>query len=849
MNNKSLVLLVGMFNSTLSWAALNEGTPPMPSFAEKQGALSYTFFNLSPSACNLTPQGASGNPAAYSSWGVSNGWMNSGTYQAPGFFNPNGVPFVIGNNANYTYYIAKSGTSNYFTSSYVFYDWSDSPLLPDSPPSGQMKSGQNYSGVSYSAAVNNLAWNTPAMGDSFYINCQYFSPATGSISVPMAIASLASSQNALVSANTGFYVTNPGDGYQYLSTNYWYPAYPGWFGNSDINPIAEGNPSDPSQPCYGGVSPAFYSCSYPNNYGAQCLNNPQDYTNPDSSSSTWPSNPNPCGAGFTSSSAQVGSQSFNWNSSNTSTVGGLWSGINYQGQSSFSAANPYPAVLNVNTPMLPINLSAYVASNSNNPAQLYPSVNWTPIMGGHFTYAIGDPFIISSFAAKSLAYLATSPTQLNNATDLASLSYTLTSSTNPVFTNGSTANEYIQWLMGSQSSSQNYTGAAQLAANAFQTTYNAALNNTKTTESIWGTVFSYLADVAIIGLSDAIKDLPGGHIASAVVGGVTETTTGILVDQANSAIESAYTTTSNPTQPQSVNAPAVVNPTYSSSNLLGLFLSNSGVQYAINSTMKWTDNNPSPLLSNYSINTNNSCDNTLQLEANLLEGICSGTNNASPPSGPNPPSSSTWSYSNVYPGASATLSTNQLSIWTAILTGSNIQVNGDGWIILGDSSDGNAPFQPPFQLYSPNVPSYLPSGSTNPAIAISFNPMNFILTAQSISWNPPSSSSSKNVCSEGSSAVSGSNPVACEYSFNSNSSASAPTLDYMKCVNDPQATGGIIATLSDTSTTISSSNVVLACACIPAYIGGPSAPSDSQVTFVTGASSNNPKLTCTNQGG
>ncbi|MFM8443817.1 MAG: hypothetical protein ACKN9W_10835, partial [Methylococcus sp.] len=393
MKKRLYITLIGSLFTAPSWAILNEGNPSMPAFAQGQGALSYTFFNLSGQSCNLIPYGAGGgNTAAYSSWGQNNGWLNSGQYDAPGMFNPDGIPYEVGMNANYTQYQSKKGTSSYFTSNYIFFDWPYSPIVSTPGLQHLPYGGNPVTEVLTSAAFNNWTWNTPGMGDSWSISCTV--PGSTTANANFAIASFATSQNALQSGNTGYYVYNSADGVSYPSSNYWYPAYPGWFGNSDINPVAEGNPSQPDQPCYGGVSPSTYSCSTSGGY--YCLSNQGDYTNPDPSSSSWPANPNPCGAGFTAPSPQAGSQIFNWNPAN-SGQGGLWSGINY---ASYGALPQYPAVLNLNMPMLPVNLAAYVQSNSNNPAQLSPAVSWTPIMGGHFTYAIGDPFVISSFAAK-----------------------------------------------------------------------------------------------------------------------------------------------------------------------------------------------------------------------------------------------------------------------------------------------------------------------------------------------------------------------------------------------------------------------------------------------------------------
>jgi len=833
MNHKLNIILVGICFSPASWSVLNEGNPSMPPFAQGQGALSYTFFNLSGQSCTLTPEGAGPNPSAYAWWGQNQGWVNSGQYDYPGMFNPDGIPYVVGMNANYTQYESKKGTSDYFTSSYIFFDWPYSPIVSTPGAQSLLNGGTPVNEVLVSSAFNNWTWNTPAMGDSWSISCTV--PSSTSAQTEIAVANFATSQNALQSGNTGFYVYNSSDKIWYPSSNYWFPAYPGWFASADINPIAEGNPSKPDQPCYGGVSPSVYTCSSSSSYF--CLSNQDDYTNPYPSQPPTP--PNPCGAGFTSLSPQTGSQSYNWNPQNSNTQGGLWSGINYSNYA--SVASPYPAVLNINMPMLPINLGAYVQSNSNNPAQLSPAVAWTPVMGGHLTYAIGDPFVISSFAAKILAYLATNPSaQLNNASNLASISYSLMSSTNPVFTVSSIAGNYVQWLMGSQSSSQNYPGVSQLAASAFKQTYTAAQNNTQTTEKIWGKIFQGLADTAIYAVVAGINLIPGGEaVSSAAVAGLTAEGTGFAIKQVNSAISSPYTTTTDPTTPLSMTAPAVVNPTYSSTNLLGLYLTNSGVQDAINNTMGWTGSNPSPLLSNYSVYIDQSCDdngNTLGLLSNLLTANCTGVDgsaiNGSSPSGTNtiPPV-----YQNVYAGKGSTPSTNQLSIWSSILTGSDIVVNEDGWLMLGDYANSNSPFQPPTQLYSPNIPSTFPSNATYPGVNTTFNPNTFTLTAQSVQWNIPSG----DTCTSPATALNGT-PTTCEYSLQT-----PATLNYMSCVSDQNATGGIIAYIPATASgsSLSGTQVVLACACIPTYLGG-GGTVNSQAGAVTGATSANSLLTC-----
>ncbi|MGY6217824.1 hypothetical protein ACW73L_21905 [Methylolobus aquaticus] len=837
MNYKPYFIVIVLCGSTALRAAppspigvvMAPANPSMPAFAQGQGVLSYYFYNLTNQNCTLTASGAGANAAAYSSSAKNNGWLNSGEYNAPAFFNPDGIPYVVKNNQSNYYYSGK-GTSDYFTSSYIFFDWPYSPIA--SPIPGQQAlagGGSPVSATLLSSAFNNWTWNTPGMGDSWYLSCT--SPA--GINADIAIASFATSQNALQSGNTGYYSYS--DGTYWISANYWYPAYPGWFANSDINPVAEGNPSQPDQPCYGGVSPALYSCS--NSYF--CLNNQTSYTNPDPASLSWPTNPNPCGAGFTAQSAQTGSMIFNWNPS-SSVYGGLWSGINYN---NYSQISPYPAILTVNMPTLPINLATYVQPNNDNPAQLDPAVSWTPVMGGHFTYAIGDPFIISSFAAKILACLATVSSPLTNASDLASMSYELingSNNQNPIFILNSTASNYVQWLLGSQSSPQNYPGAAQLAAKAYSQAFIAANSNPTTTkESVWGKIFQAAADAAVHALVSAIQSVPEGKVATALVQGATSVT-GALISNLNATIASAYTTTTNPTLPLTATAPAVVNQTYSASNLLGIFLTNVAVQAEINTLMikeGYTafDTDVPPLLSNYTAYISGDCNsgagsqaiNTLSVIGNILQGTCTGTINPPNAEAQNPPS-----YTNVCQGNDCQINppaSNALSIWTAILTGSDIIVDGNGWLQLGDSADGNAPFEPPTQLYSPTVPGTFPSDATNPSVNTTFNANTFTLTAQSVEWNATSD------CTYPASSVTGMSTTTCEYSL-----PTAPTLNYMNCVNDQNATGGIIVTFPTVSgTSLAATEVALACACIPTYIDGVATSG-----LVTGASSSNATMTC-----
>lgn len=399
---------------------------------------------------------------------------------------------------------------------------------------------------------------------------------------------------------------------------------------------------------------------------------------------------NPCGVGFTAASS-AGNQVLNWNvatdAPNYSATGGLWTGINYNNSSA-----TYPAAGMINAPMLPINLAAYTvnAQGNFNPNNSTEYMHYTTMWGGHFTLAMGDPFVVSSYAAKMLWYLVLN-SSLNDDTTLADLSSKLSNATTGVFKPSSYEDNYVQWLLGSQSSSQNYDGAPQIAANAFQSAWNAA-QIPVTNEKIWGHIFAGLADVAVdVGVA-ALAFVPGGDVAVAAAVGAGTAADAAVTPDMNSAINNSFTTTVSASPPVSQNAPIVINPTYASNDLLGLFLTNAGVQESINTTMDF-ENNPAPLTSNYSINTDTQCTN-IQVTNNLLIGTCNDSSGAAVANGSS--ASDPPTYTNVY---AATQTTTQLSIWNAILTGSDVTTNPEGYMVLGNQI-GSASFSPPVMMWN-----------------------------------------------------------------------------------------------------------------------------------------------------
>ncbi|WP_295428182.1 hypothetical protein [uncultured Thiodictyon sp.] len=217
-------------------------------------------------------------------------------------------------------------------------------------------------------------------------------------------------------------------------------------------------------------------------------------------------------------------------------------------------------------------------------------------------------------------------------------------------------------------------------------TLNTAADTPITTTSIWGKIFSGLVEVTTDSLVAGIAFVAGPEASVALQVGVAAATgtataaDGALMPMATSAIDADFTSTVSQPPPVAANAPPVINASYSSSNLLGMLLANSFVQAQIDNTMGWTPS-VSPLWSNYSISSDSLCTG-ITLVNNLLSAVC-------------PPQSGSQAYTNVlttYPNA---VSTAQLSLWDAILTGADITAT-NGWLQVANPT--SAAFSPPVQL-------------------------------------------------------------------------------------------------------------------------------------------------------
>ncbi|AUB82227.1 hypothetical protein [Candidatus Thiodictyon syntrophicum] len=549
------------------------------------GALSYTFFNLSPyTNCSFVPYGSAANPAALNGYlGQTDGW-NAGAGWV-GFFNS-----ALGG--------SHSDTLDY----YIFWDQED-PVTSASPAVSALDTGEAATTVEFSSSFGSSE-NPPAIADSWTLTC---TGATGT-SLPdgsaIVIANVASASNLLESGNSS----------TYPYSNSWN----GSFYNASLNPPSPG-------------------------YAA--------------------STTNPNGMGFTPGT-------MNFNQAN-GTVGGLWSGVN----------NPNAFAANaVNAAMYPLNLAAYV----ENPVADSIGKTAAPLWGGHFTLAVGDPFLVSSYAAKTLWYLIIAPGQAlqnssldtNGLNDMADYLVAGGQSDQAVFTNASPSNDYLQWLLASPGQ----------AATTIQTLDTAA-DTPITKTSIWGKIFSSLLQVTTDALVAGIAFVAGPEASVALQVGVAAATgaatdaDGALMPMATSAIDADFTSTVSQPPPVAATAPPVINATYSSSNLLGMLLANSFVQAQIDNTMGRTPS-VSPLWSNYAISSDGLCSG-ITLTSNLLSAGNCGSQ------------SGTQGYINVLSTYPNSVSTTQLSIWDAILTGADITAT-NGWLQVANPA--SAAFSPPVQL-------------------------------------------------------------------------------------------------------------------------------------------------------
>ncbi|EGV17092.1 hypothetical protein [Thiocapsa marina] len=568
---------------------------------------------------------------------------------------------------------------------------------------------------------------------------------------------------------------------------------------------------------------------------------------------------NACGMGFVSSEEKVFNLNQNSAEGNYQATGGLWWGVeNPNTQASLSLV---PA-------MFPVNLAAYTQAQeeNNNGNTQYQSF----IYGGHLTFAIGDPFVISSFAAKTLWYLATTATfSLND---------------NTFSEAGIGINQFSEAVNGGLFPPTSYAAAFTngLMTSTAQAGYAVnqaieAASQANEHESFWGKVFSALFNVTMTAIDIGTTVATGGASEAAQVGIQTAVTTatGGLQQPVDNAITNAFTSNTTPGQPTTQNAPLAYNSTFASSNLLGLMLADFYVQYQVNAFAGTTASNPYPLWSNAAMytarpNAAGSC-NTLSVSYNLFAQNVECWD-ATSETYVEQPTTATYTNvcGNVSNGSCGSVTDSQLNIWDAVMTGSTVGADANGMLQIQNPSTWS--FQPPTLISDSSVfsittnfnlntgtltlaewisaspvpttqptilpwtgPFYFPQCSERPTYTpiVSYDPTTGILSttdwvagcAENPEVQTGTASASLNMasCAKGSAVQftgygmeSGPPPVG-PYTVSLDCVDPNPTvstevvLNYNQCVSDQNATGGVVAMNMGVEP-------ALACVCMPSYL-------------------------------
>jgi hypothetical protein len=581
-------------------------------YQAQTGALSYSFFNLSPYEYTLTPYGGGANPQGLYAPSASTGWGNtSGTV---GFFNPEKIS---GGSCK--------DPSTQVRDNTIFYNEEDVPITVGSVITMPYGSGTTatpgHQGniVEFSTEISTVA-NPPAIADSWTL------AGNGNT---VTLATLASAGNMFISGIES-------DDYPFCAADQglWY--------NSMINP-----PQRQTQ------------------IEDQIVNTP---------AGTFTQGLNPIAAGFTTSTMNLNAES---TSTDVIATGGLWSGV----------YNPNLGNLAVNSlsmPMYPVNLSAYVAADEvNGDIDQYAS----PIYGGHMTLAIGDPFLVSSHAAKILWFLVTNtgyafgPDSLTS-DDITHIQNLVVPPTgNGVFESVSISSYYATWLLDAPGQVASTLGAM-----------NQAASTPITQESVWGKVFSGLVDVAtdvaaaMVGVLAGPEASVGVEVGVAAAEGTAVAGGDALSSYSTNQITADFTTTVSLPAPVAQDAPPVINPSYSSTDLLGMLLTNVFVQAEVNNGLATGNPSSFALWSNYSISTDT---DSLCTNINVVNNLFPSTVDCGSQSGTSP------IYDNVLSLHQNSSSDTQLNLWSAVLTGADVSAT-NGYLLPGSPS--TAVFQPPTQL-------------------------------------------------------------------------------------------------------------------------------------------------------
>jgi hypothetical protein len=649
-----------------------------PELAAGTGALSYEFFNLTGYGCTLHYYGGGPNPYAWGQHAQKYGW--------------NGHPRDGGPDDGWGFFNSMNRTQSY-TNRVIFYNDTDpvtAPIRVTGSAGGQwvtgafgqdysLEAGSSTSAIEYSSRMSGTA-SAPAIADSWTVQC-----APGAkdgqgnpLSQPVVMANMASASDSFYSGTTNTALIRA-DGTLRNASHGPRTVDPP-IANTAVNPAAPGSFGPWSSPS--AVSGNVNGMGFVDGSPGTTFN---------------------FSAGYTPYCNDSG-QCF--------TPGGLWA----------AASDPNAgAVFSVVQAMYPVNYANYVtarqwlaessyskdgAGTGGYDSTLLTLVYYNPIYGGHFTLALGDPFIISSFNAKILWFLATHPAwHLNNGTfdagsnTNAGLGLYLALNQHPVF-GLDAANRYVNWLASS----------AAKAAYVINQLNNNAIEDAKkpiTHESGWGKFLSIAAQTASVALNQTSSVYGKGWVggtqgADLIQRTGVNTANGYLNKYVQDKIKNHFTTTTYGTPPATQNAPFVSNPSFSSNNLLGMLLANSQVQTEISGALGLgtTTDFSNPLWSTQSIFKDNKCvASTLSVQNNQYQGTTTCYNSAGSQVSQ---SSLNPQYVNVYSqNQDINATTNRLNIWDALLTGSDVTTNAQGQLVLANPLANS--FEPPTQLYDPDV--------------------------------------------------------------------------------------------------------------------------------------------------
>ena len=751
------------------------------------GQLSYTIFNLGPKTLTLTPYGPTPNPHASSylvrNWGTQGGGeLVGGTYKT----NPASIfnywPFDTPKNGNCDVGSNWPNQFDWVKNNYIFFalqadpiqyevgyyecgkdpntDPNDNPIkfYPNVTPTIDSGTGTNVCTKSETFTLKNVLnpvsrtglTHRPAIADTYWLS-------DGSGVDGILFAGMASSTNMLIGGDPQSRVLD-GQGKQ----RYPWCASRGRdataYRNYAINPLAPTINKQTKKLDWDLVNNVWddHASDLTDLYQMHPntdirLVSPMPVYDPENSLhhvyQNW-------GAGVVNADFAQ-----NLNSPDDAEHGGVWFGAEVKN-------SKQSASLTLNNAMVPINLTYYsdpwsaifdwagddfwTSSDSEyfNDVLVDYGALYTRNYGAHFTLAIGDPYLINSFSAKTLWYLATSTDFAfdNDGLDEAALTdlrntLIASGSEKGLFPASSQGNAYLRWLLD----------APKQALRAYNQTFTQAQLGSTVTIPAWKKdVFKAVKIGANLALSYATSSInvawkAGGNAGvNFAVKVVDKNTRNHVINPFFNCISSECIST-GATVPQSPTSQAVINDTYSGGGLLSSLLANVIVQAERNN--QFSPNDPKlPIFSNYAINTDEglckpiSTTNSMTdvaINGNFISADCYIDANGSGQVVNNNTTGGPTDYSNVlsaYPNSQDKTDT-QVNLWSAILNNADITTIQDttapdrnGYMQL---TDPRSAFTPPTQLV--DLPTLRGETVDNPVVNmnVAFNQATGLLSVPS----------------------------------------------------------------------------------------------------------------------